>query len=348
LLDDEQCPLRVVLVGGEAIEPDLWRRLSQCDTIDFYNVYGPTECTVDATSTALHGDLSAPHIGRPMRNRRVYILGRDGGVQPIGVPGEIYIGGVGVARGYINKPQQTAERFVQDPFSAAANARMYRTGDLGRWRVDGTVEYLGRDDYQVKIRGFRIELGEIEARLLRHEAIADAAVIAREDVPGDRRLVAYIVSRDPGALDVNRIQKHLKEVLPDFMVPSAFVMMQALPLTVNGKLDRRALRMPNPSDYTRANYEALQSDTEQILAGLWEQILQVKQIGRHDDFFELGGHSLTAMKLTVLVAERFSVPLEITTVFRNPTIEQLAGFLERARSGAPQAEAAVLDDEIIL
>jgi acyl-CoA synthetase (AMP-forming)/AMP-acid ligase II len=193
LLRSNRCKLRMVLVGGEAIDAELWSGMAQCSEIDFYNVYGPTECTVDATVARLKYDTAGPHIGRPMENRRVYILDRYRQPVPIGVAGEIYIGGAGVARGYLNRPELTAERFLADPFSADPQARLYKTGDLGRWRSDGTIEYLGRNDHQVKLRGFRIELGEIEAQLVGHAQVKEAVVLAREDVPGEKRLVAYVV-----------------------------------------------------------------------------------------------------------------------------------------------------------
>ncbi|MFC4311934.1 amino acid adenylation domain-containing protein, partial [Steroidobacter flavus] len=265
--------LRMVLVGGEAIDAPLWSQLSQCSSIDFFNVYGPTECTVDATVAHLNGDNTFPHIGRPMPNRRVYILDRQNQPMPIGVTGEIYIGGAGVARGYLNREALTAERFVRDPFSADAQARMYKTGDLGRWRSDGTIEYLGRNDDQVKIRGYRIELGEIEAQLLEQPHVKEAAVIAREDTPGEKRLVAYYTVDE--AVDLETLRTHLKGSLPEYMVPSAFVALERWPLTPNGKLDRRALPAPDVGAYTTRQYEAPQGEVEEILVGIWQSLLQV-------------------------------------------------------------------------
>ncbi|MBM0108954.1 non-ribosomal peptide synthetase, partial [Steroidobacter sp. S1-65] len=211
---------------------------------------------------------------------------------PIGVSGELYIGGAGVARGYLNRASLTAERFVRDPFSADAQARMYKTGDLGRWRADGSIEYLGRNDHQVKIRGFRIELGEIEAQLANQASVKDAVVIAREDAPGEKRLVGYVTSRGAQPPSVEELRAHLKAVLPEYMVPSAFVVLSSLPLTPNGKLDRRALPAPELDAYVSREYEAPQGEVEEVLAGIWQELLHVERVGRQDNFFELGGHSL--------------------------------------------------------
>jgi amino acid adenylation domain-containing protein len=252
------------------------------------------------------------------------------------VPGEIYIGGVGVARGYLNRPELTAERFLSDPFSADPLARMYKTGDLGRWRADGTIEYLGRNDHQVKIRGFRIELGEIEAQLVRHAQVKEAVVLAREDVPGEKRLVAYVIPEEPSEVEktpsVESLRAHLKAVLPEHMVPSAFVMLEQLPLTSNGKLDRRALPAPEFGAYVSRQYEAPQGEVEEILAGIWQGLLRVERVGRQDNFFELGGHSL----LIVQVMERLrrvGLSAEIRHVFESPSLAELARVLTRKAVG---------------
>jgi amino acid adenylation domain-containing protein len=324
LLQKPRSFLRMVLVGGEAIDEELWSSLARSET-DFYNMYGPTECTVDATIAPLKGEISSPHIGRPMENRRVYVLDNHDQPVPIGVAGEIYVGGSGVARGYLNRPELTAERFVTDPFSSDPQARMYKTGDLGRWRADGTIEYLGRNDHQVKIRGFRIELGEIEAQLARHEQVKEAAVLAREDVPGEKRLVAYVVAMDAGsAPSAEALRSYLKALVPEYMVPSAFVMLERLPLTPNGKLDRRGLPAPELGAYASREYEAPQGEVEEILAGIWQELLQVERVGRHDNFFELGGHSLHVLKLTVVIASRLGVNLAVPAVFRHPTLRQMS------------------------
>ncbi|MFC5769745.1 non-ribosomal peptide synthetase, partial [Thauera sinica] len=260
------------------------------------NNYGPTENTVVASSGTLSAD-GVLHIGRPIGNTRIYILDGHGQPVPIGVAGELYIGGDGVARGYLNQPELTAERFVADPFAAATAGnpapRMYRTGDLGRWLADGTIEYLGRNDFQVKVRGFRIELGEIEAHLAQAADVSDVVVIARADGDTDtQHLVAYYV----GEAAADALRTHAGDGLPSYMVPSAFVRLARLPLTPNGKLDRAALPAPEGDAFVRRGYEAPQGEVEQTLARLWSELLGVAQVGRHDNFFELGGHSLLAVQ----------------------------------------------------
>lgn len=251
LLQKYGSTLRTVLVGGEAIDAALWGRLVRSPDVAFYNVYGPTECTVDSTFARLSDASTEPHIGRPLENTRVYLL--DDSLSPVtlGESGEIYIGGAGVARGYMNRPALTAERFIADPFSQDPRERLYKTGDLGRWRPDGNIEYLGRGDQQVKIRGCRIELGEIEAQLLRHARVRQAAVIAQENGLGEKRLIAHVVAdASPGSgttLRGEELRAHLQAALPEYMVPSAFVVLDRLPLTPSGKLDRRALQATNPS-----------------------------------------------------------------------------------------------------
>jgi amino acid adenylation domain-containing protein len=323
--------LRMVLVGGEAIDPQLWNRLAQGTEIDFYNLYGPTESTVDTTAALLKGDSTGPHIGRPMENRRVYLLDPTGQPVPVGAAGEIYIGGEGVARGYLNRPELTAERFLPDPFSADPHARLYKTGDLGRWRAEGILEYLGRNDDQVKIRGFRIELGEIEAQLARYEQVREAAVVAWEEAPGEKNLVAYVVPRGQSAPGVEALQAHLKAALPEFMVPAAFVVLERLPLTPSGKLDRRALPAPELSAFVSREYEPPQGEMEELLAGVWQQLLNVERVGRNDNFFELGGHSLSAMRMLTHFKSMFSLTVPIRLLFEHPILSDLAGQIETMR-----------------
>lgn len=328
MLERAGLALKIVLVGGEAIDADLWQRLSKAH-IRFVNVYGPTECTVDSTAAVISGDDTPPHIGRPMLNRRVYLLDRHGAPVPIGIPGELWIGGAGVGRGYLNQPQLTAERFAFDPLGLAGSARRYRTGDLGRWRANGLIEFLGRNDAQVKIRGFRIELGEIEARLLDHPLIARAVVIVREDVPGERRLVAYMVPTGPESamdLTVDRIRDHLKLVLPDYMIPSAFVTLPELPVTPSGKIDRRALPAPDVGAFTSRAYEPPANQVEEILAGVWQELLNLPRVGRRDNFFELGGHSLLIVHMMERLA-RVGLHAEIRDVFASPTLAEFAAVL---------------------
>ncbi|MER8931317.1 phosphopantetheine-binding protein, partial [Mesorhizobium sp. M0859] len=258
-------------------------------------------------------------------------LDGHGAPVPFGAVGELYIGGAGVARGYLNRPELTAERFLADPFSDEAGARMYRTSDLGRYLPDGNLEFLGRNDDQVKIRGFRIEPGEIAARLCEHELVGEAVVVARADRTGDQRLVAYLVAKpadgsddaDGGAL-AGALRAHLASLLPDYMVPAAFVQLAALPLTPNGKLDRQALPAPDDEAYARAAYEAPQGEVETLLAGIWQELLGLERIGRHDHFFELGGHSLLAVQLLSRLPRAVGVELPLTRLFARPVLADLA------------------------
>ncbi|MES2890108.1 MAG: amino acid adenylation domain-containing protein, partial [Pseudomonadota bacterium] len=266
-----------VLLGGEAINASTWAKLRGCDSIRFYNMYGPTECTVDATLDLIRDLGERPSIGRPIANLQVHVLDPRGEPTPLGVAGELHIGGVGVARGYLNRPELSAERFIADPFSDAPQARLYKTGDLGRWLADGTLEYLGRNDFQVKIRGFRIELGEIEAALNAYPEVREAVVIARADGTTDPRLVAYFCGEPVTA---ERLRAALLEHLPEYMVPSAYVHLDALPLNANGKLDRRALPAPGESALASRGYEAPQGETENAIAEIWQALLGLERVGR--------------------------------------------------------------------
>lgn len=299
-----------------------------------HNHYGPTESHV-VTALALSGEPakwpSLPSIGRPIFNTQIYVLDEHRRPVPVGVPGELYIGGAGVARGYLGRPELTNTRFVADPFSGDAQSRMYRTGDLGRWRADGLLEFLGRNDHQVKIRGYRVELGEIEAQLSRHEKVKAVAVVSnsREDSPGERRLVAYVVCAQVDASD-EELRSHLRKSLPDYMVPSAFVRIDRLPTTPNGKLDRRALPAPEAGGPVGTHGELPQGEVETVLAAIWQKLLRVERVGRDDNFFELGGHSLHVMKFNVEIAQCFTASVSISTIFQNPTIRQLARIVNEA------------------
>jgi len=294
----------------------------------------------------IESDHGSP-IGRAVPDLRIYLLDRNRQPVPVGVVGEIYVAGAGVARGYLNRPELTAERFLRDPFSAdlpggdslpagdslanrsVTRARMYKSGDLGRWRADGTMEYLGRNDQQVKVRGFRIELGEIEARLLAHPQVKEATVLAREDAGEDKRLVAYVVPQmAESAPSVEALRTHLSAALPEYMVPSAFVVLERFPLTLNGKLDRKALPAPELGAYLSRQYAAPQGEVEEILAGIWQELLGVERVGRHDNFFELGGHSLLSLALIRKIAEAFTLDLSPAIVFRYPTIIQMSAAVE--------------------
>lgn len=317
---------RTILAGGDVCTENLVRRWGPGR--HFLNGYGPTEISV---CTSVHAcdpnEQGNPPIGRPIANSRIYILDSYRQPVPVGVCGEIYIAGAGVTRGYHNRPALTAERFVADSFTAEGRARMYRTGDLGRWRPDGSIEYLGRNDHQVKIRGVRIELGEIDAQLIRHPAIREGAVIAREDVPGDRRLVAYFVPEQVEQVSIENIRAHLKAILPEHMIPSAFVMLERLPATPNGKLDRRALPVPDSASYVRRSYEAPIGAVEESVAGVWQALLQAERVGRCDNFFELGGHSLLIVQMMERL-RRLGLSAEVRDVFESPTLADLAQALQ--------------------
>ncbi|WP_186137753.1 non-ribosomal peptide synthetase, partial [Burkholderia gladioli] len=331
---DIKLPL-VALCGGEALQADLSLRL-QAATRQVWNLYGPTETAIWSTVLPVRDDpartLPASAIGRPIANTRIYLLDEHGQPVPTGAVGELHIGGDGVARGYLNRPELTAERFVHDPFAGDAIARMYRTGDLARYLPDGNLEYLGRNDHQVKIRGFRIELGEIEARLANHPAVREAVVLAIGD-GADKRLVAYVVAEHDESL-VGALRSHLAAQLPDYMVPAAFVRLDALPLTPNGKVDRRALPAPDQSALARQAYEAPQGEIESALAEIWAELLGVERISRHDSFFALGGHSLLAVRLVGRIAA-LGTELPLAKLFASPTLAGLAALIaDRLDQGA--------------
>ncbi|MGO1072601.1 amino acid adenylation domain-containing protein [Lysobacter sp. CA199] len=325
-----------LLLGGEAPSPALVRALSEQATV--INAYGPTEITVcasawTATREALAADPDTIPIGTPLANTRLYLLDEHRQPVPIGAVGELYIGGAGVARGYLNRPDLTAERFLPDPFSPHPDARMYRSGDLARHRGDGQLLFLGRNDHQVKLRGFRIEPGEIEARLAEHAAVRECVVLARQDTPGDPRLVAYIVAED-GAQTADELaaalRGHLSERLPDYMIPAAFVGLDALPLNASGKVDRKALPAPADANFVRGVYAAPQGDVETRLAALWQALLAIERVGRLDHFFELGGHSLRAVHLAARLRQEFSVDVAVRDVFIHPVFKDMAALLQPA------------------
>lgn len=321
---------KLFVVGGEALPSAtvaLWQRLSPASRI--VNEYGPTETTVGCVvHEASAGSLQGPDvpIGRPIAGMYMRVLDAEGQPVPIGVTGELYIGGAQVARGYLNRDELTAERFIADPFDVGGNARLYRSGDLCRWRADGVLDYLGRNDFQVKIRGFRIELGEIEAQLASCTGVVECAVIAREDRPGDKRLVAYVVGPDAAALSAQALRSQLAQHLPEYMVPSAFVALPALPLTGNGKLDRVALPAPDLGAVAASEYEAPVGSAEIALAEVWQSLLNLDRVGRHDQFFELGGHSLMVIAMLVNLRERGFVT-DIRTVLTQPSLSALAMVL---------------------
>jgi amino acid adenylation domain-containing protein len=335
-LSDEALPgLHTLVMAGEAASQALVQRWATGRRL--INAYGPTEATVCATMQPCDPKhAGSPPIGSPLAHTRIYILDAYGQLSPVGVAGELHIAGVQLARGYLRRPDLTAERFVPDPFGAPG-ARMYKTGDLGRWRADGTIEFLGRNDHQVKIRGFRIELGEIEAALCAHPEVQEAVVLARDDVPGDPRLVAYIVGQAASQV----LRQHLGSRLPTYMIPSAYVTLEALPLTPNGKLDRKALPAPDGSAFFAPAHEPPQGGIETGLAQLWRELLGQERIGRHDDFFALGGHSLRAVQLISRIRAALGMDVALSELFAQPT---LAGFAQRVAAatarGLPDIVAA--------
>ena len=344
--------LRALLTGGDALH----RGPGAAAPFRLVNHYGPTESSVVSTAAEVPADCTgAPPIGVPIDNQAAYVL--DGWMSPVpvGVAGELYVGGAGLARGYLGRPALTAERFVPDALSGVPGARLYRTGDRVRWKESAEVrergsaldsregqrtpalphsrtavlEFLGRTDFQVKVRGFRIELGEIEAGLRSHPAVRDAIVLAREDAPGDRRLAAYYLADEPVAVEA--LKAHLAERLPAYMVPAAYVWMQAYPLTPNGKIDRKALPAPAADAFAARSYEAPAGETEEALAAIWADLLGVERLGRRDDFFHLGGNSLLATALVFRIGREMDVELSVADVFDKPELSLLAQHLLEAQ-----------------
>lgn len=332
--------LRVLLTGGDQLHRAPLKALPYV----FVNNYGPTENTVVATSgsvTPLSEYPELPSIGRPIANTRVYVVGRDMQPVPSGVAGELYIGGAGLGRGYLRRPDLTAERFVPDPFSNRPGARLYKTGDLVRYRSDGNLDFIGRTDHQVKLRGFRIEPGEIEAVLRQHAGIKEAVVVMREDTPGEKRLVAYILPAPEMPLAISQLRHYLQARLPHYMIPAALVTLELLPLSPNGKLDRSALPPP-PTERPdlSGSYVAPRNAFEEELAGIWAEVLGVERVGIYDNFFELGGHSLLATQLIVRIKNILQIDIPLQLMFEQPRVAELARTIalrqDRPRGVAPQ------------
>jgi len=342
----DMLPRRFLILGGEALTWDLVDRIfglgGSCQII---NHYGPTETTVGSLVFRLRpGQTRGPSrtvpIGRPIANTRVYVLDAANEPVPIGVPGELHIGGVGLARGYCNQPEETAARFVPNPYSEEPEARLYRTGDRGRYLVDGDVEFLGRCDDQAKIRGFRIEPGEVRAVIAAHPGVREAFVLTREDSPAEPRLVAYFVAGRNAAVSSEELRDWAREQLPDYMVPSAFVRMKALPLTPNGKIDRRALPSPEEARPERA-YTAPRTPVEGAVAAIWSEVLRIERVGTHDNFFELGGNSLLVTQAVWRMRRAFERELPIRWLFEFPTVAQLAARIQEAQQ---EEISHILDD----
>jgi amino acid adenylation domain-containing protein len=327
-LDRRCASLRDVVCSGEALSYDLQERFFGRLGARLHNLYGPTEAAVDVTYwDCRRGDQRRlVPIGRPIANIQMHVLDDHGNPTPVGVPGELFIGGVGLARGYHNRPQLTAEKFI----THQRLGRLYRTGDLGRWLPDGALDYLGRLDHQVKLRGFRVELGEIEAVLCEQPAVRAAVVAAREDTPGDKRLVAYVVPDTD--VSAEALRTHLRARLPEYMVPSAFVLLDALPLSPNGKVDRKVLPAPESAGASTA-YVAPRDAVEEAVAGVWSEVLGVEQVGVHDSFFDLGGHSLLATQVLSRLRQLFSVDVPLRRLFEDPTGATLASAIREAQGG---------------
>jgi amino acid adenylation domain-containing protein len=339
--------LRWVLVTGEACTAELARRWKSLNgEIALLNAYGPTECSDDVTHYEIEGrveeGMKNVPIGKPVANTRIYIVDREMEAVPVGVAGELYIGGAGVGRGYLKRAELTAERFVPDGFTEEWGGRCYRSGDLGKWQGDGNIEFLGRNDHQVKVRGYRIELGEIEERLMEHGGVGSAVVVAREDGSGDKRLVAYYTYREEsaageeskerigvgeGRIGAEELREHVRGRLPEYMVPAGYVWMEKLPLTGNGKVDRKRLPEPEGNAYAVKSYEAPEGEIETALASIWEELLKVERVGRHDNFFALGGHSLLVMQTSARLRKSLGVEVGVDVLFARPVLSSLAEWI---------------------
>ena len=326
----DSLPRRFLILGGEALDLDLANGLAGRSPCVIYNHYGPTETTVGSLmfrvgERAIDPSCATVPIGRPIANTDIYILDRGGRPVPVGIPGELYIGGAGLARGYLARPAETAERFVPHPFAGDSARRLYRTGDIARYHPDGDVEFLGRSDDQLKIRGFRIEPREVQAALSRHPDVREAVVVASDGGAGEKRLIAYLVPAGETGPSRDELRRFLFEVLPDYMIPSAFVTLEVLPLTRNGKVDRAALPVPSEvrPDPEKA-FVAPRTPTEEKLAEIWTEVLEVERVGVLDNFFDLGGHSLKATQVIARLRTAFRVAMPLKSLFESPTIEGLA------------------------
>ena len=338
--------MRCLIAGSDAWYVGEYRRFLEYggSATRLINSFGLTEAAIDSTyfeasKLDLPADRNVP-IGRPFANMQIYIVDSHLNPQPIGVPGEICVGGAGVARGYHGRPALTAEKFIPDPFGEQAGARMYRTGDKGKFLPDGNIEFMGRIDFQVKLRGFRIELGEIESALARHPAIDHGVVIVREDSPGDKRLVAYYTLEQEPAPGLSALKSFLLEKLPDYMIPNAFVRLDKIPLTPNGKVDRKALPKPAEKDYgSGESYVAPRNETEEKMAAVWGEVLGLEKVGINSNFFDLGGHSLLATQLISRVREAFDLDIPLRSIFEYPTVAGLAEKIEITQRGTPTVQA---------
>jgi acyl-CoA synthetase (AMP-forming)/AMP-acid ligase II/acyl carrier protein len=336
--------LERMLVGGEALSEPLAAELKRAlPKGTLTNMYGPTETTVWSMTHDVESQAGPVPIGRPIANTQIYVLDSALNPVPVGVIGDLYIGGDGVARGYLKRPELTGERFIDDPFRNGH--RLYKTGDLARRRPDGMLDFLGRSDHQVKIRGYRIELEEIERCLHDHPDVAQAAVAVHGSVDTDLRLVAYLVAVKTSAeVDLANLRQHLNRQLPDYMVPGEFVMLDRLPLTPNGKLDRRALPVADTTTTMDTVFVEPETPTEQVLATLWQEILRVDRIGGNDNFFESGGHSLLAIQVVRRIRERFGVEIPLQSLFKRPRLRDLAAWVDHLGTSARAQQHVVIDE----
>jgi amino acid adenylation domain-containing protein len=353
LMEDDKGNLLTpkLVVGGEALVPAHFDHLVKKGVdVEIINEYGPTEATVGCSTYSLHTSgynekiQKGISIGKPIDNIQLYILDSRNGLVPVGVVGEICIGGAGLARGYRNRPELTAEKFIPNPFTKETGARLYKTGDLARWLPDGNIEYLGRIDHQVKIRGYRIELGEIENVLVESNLVRKAVVMVRDTRSGDQQLVGYVVPR--GILDKEAVGNYLHDRLPQYMVPALWIELEDMPLTINGKVDKKALSEIEGAELANSEYVAPETETEQRLANIWKEILQLKRVSVHDNFFQLGGHSLIIMRLISLIRKDLHVELTIKDFFQFNTIRSLSKYIE-IQTVADSKEKDITEFELI-
>ena len=309
-------PAKLIIFGGEALQPGVVESIRSSGwSGQVVNHYGPTETTIGKLLHVVDEDVKYAGtipIGKPFSNTRVYVLSNELQLCPIGVPGQLYIGGDGVARGYVNNSELTAEKFVTDPFNGDGHSRIYATGDMVKYLADGNIEFIGRVDNQVKIRGYRVEPSEIETVLMECDLVSQAVVLAKEDKQGNKRLIGYVVAE--GWYDKDGITSYLNERLPEYMIPSVFIQMESLPLTANGKVDRNALPDPDATERLSDKYVAPRNDVERVLAAIWQQVLDIEQVGIHDNFFELGGDSIITIQV-VSRARRSGYELQVGDIF---------------------------------
>jgi acyl-coenzyme A synthetase/AMP-(fatty) acid ligase/acyl carrier protein len=335
--------LKLWSCSGEVLSADLARRFRQaCPEAKLLNIYGSSEVAADVTWHEVgEEDTTIVPIGKPISNSQVYLLDRQMNPVPVGVRGQIYVGGDGLAAGYWNRPELTAERFVANPIAPEQSARLYRTGDLGRWRANGEIEYLGRVDSEVKLRGMRIELGEIEAVLMTHALVGEAAVELAEE-SGQPRLQAYVVPRNGQAPNARELRRHLRTKLPEPMVPARYVVLEELPLLASGKVNRRALAGTAGVVLTEQGMTPPRTETERKLGEIWKELLKVEEVGVDQNFFELGGHSLLVLQVIARIRRGFEVELAVRTVFEEPTLAGLAAAVEKADAQGLKARTPIL------